>query len=507
MTNEKPAIAVDAAPARLSPNGILLLILLLGLGLRLAGWNIIDTIYKDSVGYVSSAATWKTSDFLRNPYQEPLHLLAIRGVHKLLFPHEVVSDPINHSSWELAAFSVDLFFSLASIGVLFAIGKRLHSPAAGLWAAFFLAVQPFGIIYTINGLTEATYVFFLLTSLYFAMLARPDRKLDFFWLGLWIILGLLTRKDGIILPGIIGIYIFIMKDVKFTAKIKLLLSFSTGLACITGIYLSIGGEFNWLCSSAHFRNWSEFLKKITAGSANPSALLLGTVWQPSRLQVLYLPLSGWIKLSGFFPAFLFIAFLLKPKRFSENRQAWLFILAFLFQLVLVFVFTARIDYFSKRYLYAAAVVIFPPAGVVLTRLLESICEKKQLKNPAIPSRIAFGITFVTLTWALLLSCFHMRHPEIQSAAHWIASNTPPDSLVVVSDNRIGYYCKRKSTYLAAIGSQQYKHGYVTIYYKKNEKQKMHRKLTALATNRKFHLELLKTIATSKKEIQIYQFGQ
>jgi hypothetical protein len=432
----------------------------------------------------------------------------------VLFPHEAILSPINHSSWEYSAVIVDVLFSLASIGILYGMGKKLHSTAAGLWAAFFLAVQPFGVTYAINGLTEPTYVFFLLTSLYFVLLARSSCKFDFFLIGMWVLLPLLVRKDGIVLPAIIGTYIFALKDMKFSGKIRTFFTFLSGIGLATGIYLLIGGRFNWIGHFVFALDWNAILQKITLGLAGNTTAILATTWNPHWVEIVYLPLTGWFKLAGFFPAILFIVYLFQPSRFCPSRRAWLFIFAFLFQLALVYAFTIGFDLLATRYLYPATVVLFPIAGAVLTQLLGEIRIKIKRENSLVPSIVVGGIIFITLVSCLLVSCFHLRHPEIRSAANWLASNTPRDSIAMVTDNRIGFYSERKDVFVsehfyndvltATFKSQEIDRCYLAVFIDKKEAQTIHDRLAETAKNFKFEPVLVKKTMASKKEVEIYK---
>ncbi|NLE30039.1 MAG: glycosyltransferase family 39 protein [Phycisphaerae bacterium] len=493
---------------------ILMMIVFLGLGVRLVGWNIIDTIYRDTVGYIECAAKWQQSHFLKSSYQEPLHILVIRTAHRLLFPHESVGVPLNPASWELAAVTADILFSLGSIMVLYGLGKRLHSPAAGLWAAFFLAIQPFGVIYAINGLTEPVYVFFMLTSLYFALTANPHCKFHFFLIGMWMFLSLLVRKDGIILPGVIGAYIFVLKEVKFIGKIKLFFSFLLGIVFVTGVFLLIGGQFNWLGYFVFAVDWNAIFQKTLFRSAGDTAMILATMRNPHWLEILYLPPAGWVKLAGYFPAIFFMMFLCKRGNFHFNRSALLFVFAFFFQLALVYAFTVKFDFFTTRYLYPATVVVFPVAGAVLAHLLGNLNAKMRQGNIIQVSVVAGGIIFITLVSTLMVSCFHLRRPEIQAAAQWLAVNTPTDSVVGVTDNRIGFYCRRAPHFISEyfyedilrsmLSSTQLDRCYLAVYFDKKEPKEIHQRLMNVATLFKFEPVLVKSVDFPKKQVDLYK---
>ena len=112
-----------------------------------------------------------------------------RSLHMLELP---VAAYVAGLGWRVCGGSLDawgrgqaVFFSLASIAVLFAFVRRRHGPIAGAMAAAALALSPISMIYGQSFMLEASLVFFLV-----AAFAALDRWLDGrYWVWLPLLLG------------------------------------------------------------------------------------------------------------------------------------------------------------------------------------------------------------------------------------------------------------------------------------------------------------------------------
>jgi len=488
----------------------LILILLLGLGLRITCWNIQDTLYEDSIGYIMDASTLTSDSLLRSQFQEPLHPLILRLAHKIFFPGDVSTNPVNPAAWQTAAFAATLTFSLLSIILIYILGTQLHSKTAGAWAALFTALQPYGIIYAVNGLTESSYIVFFLLALCLALRKSPSLNRLLILAGMSSFLALLIRKDGVILPGIFVVYLLLQKDRSLTNRFLGLLLFFLGFLGGAACYASIGGRFYWL---------TPYLSSLTAVWRLPifdrtplSVLPLATIWGVSHSKIPFLLLAGWFKLSGFIPATLFVLFFLYPRCWSSSRKTLLPLFAFVFQIALVVGFTLKMGYFTTRYLFPAAVVTFPVAGIALAEMLKKIREKYptwSLTQASLPFAL---LTLAILIPSVLVSAYHQRRPEILAAAHWIATNSPPDSVLYAGDNRIGFYCLRKNfsvspllfrDVMASIHNYRGKNCYLALYFSPSARQTVLQTLSGTAAALNFKPHRIHVIRTPKKEIEIY----
>ncbi len=121
----------------------------------------------------------------------PLWLFAITPVYFLFG---------NSHPW----FSIHLIISLAAffdIAAAFFIYKtlgKLGKPNVGFWAAAFYAVNPYGLLHTMNGLETAMNNFFLALLVYFSVKADLEwLKKNWFLLGCVCGLTLLSRTDNV----------------------------------------------------------------------------------------------------------------------------------------------------------------------------------------------------------------------------------------------------------------------------------------------------------------------
>jgi hypothetical protein len=503
-----------SASSTFSPSRVLLVILLLAFSIRLVCWNLIDTIYRDSVRYLLQASGINSSRLLQSCPERPGHPLALFLTHKILFPHETQPDPspLNPFAWELTAFVTGLIFSLASVAMVYALGRQVHSIAAGLWAAFFLAVLPFGVTYSIHGLTEPTYIFFFLVSLYGALRASPEKPFQLLLLGVWIFLTLLVRKDAVILPPVIGIYLLSQSDLKFSVRLKLLMIFFCGTVLAVIAFSLCGGRLTWLFAQIPALDFNRLSKSLAAIAASGPFPPLATTWLTHRIQLGYLPLLGWFTMSGIVPAVFFLLFLARPRVFQMNRGSRLLVLAMVSQVLMVVAFTAGMGYFTTRYLFPAAVAILPVAGAVTVHLLDRLKVKYRMENSALAPLAAALVLLAFWIPNALVSSYHQRQPEIRAAADWVFAHTPGDSHLLVTDNRIGFYSRRNFSIVDNVIYMDVLSGaltlapdksYMAMFYKDSEKAEILQRLADRAQVYHFKPLPLHSITCPNKKIDIF----
>jgi hypothetical protein len=501
---------VSPASSTFPPSRVLLVILILAFTIRLVCWNLIDTIYRDSVGYILQASGIDSARILQSCPEEPGHPVALFLAHKVLFPHErqTVPSPPNPFAWELVAFVTGLVFSLASVAVVYVIGRQVHSTPAGLWAAFFLAILPFGVTYSIHGLTEPTYIFFFLTSLYGTLWARPQKPFHFFLLGAWIFLALLVRKDAVILPPVIGIYLLSQSGLKYSARLKLLTVFFCGTLLAIIAFSLCGGRLNWLFSPISALDFNRVYKSLVAITASSPFPPLATIWLTHLTQLSFLPVLGWFKMSGIVPAVFFILFLARPRMFPMNHGSRLLVLAMFGQIALVMAFSAGIGYFTTRYLFPAAVVILPIAGAVTVRLLDRLKVKCGMENSALAPPAAALVLLVFWIPSVLLSSYHQRQPEIRAAADWIFAHTPPETFILAPDNRIGFYCRRPcDTFYSTVNTKPQRNPFLlALLYKKTEGPNLPYWLQFLNLDQTMKAERVNVFSGRKNEVGLFRLS-
>lgn len=408
--------------------------------IRLACWNLVDVVNRDTVWFIRCAQQL-TSTTLRTSFtQEPIHPILIRGVHAVLFPHGTDSGIVNPLSWELAAFLVGIIFTLICIWLLYAITSHLYSPSAGLWAAFFFALQPYAVRYSINGLSELPYTGVMLMGVFLTIKSVAHRRAYLLLAGVCCVLLVLIRKEGIILSAAVVTYLLFQTEVAFRKRFGLILLFLAGILSAMLVYWLMGGRFNWVRDYLTLMTWTRIRQHLF--STVPGVLLAST---PVRnpYQLAFDMIAGWVKLSGIVPAALFVVYLFRHKEQTRGSGTGLLLLILCFHLATVFIWASGFGLFVTRYLFPATVVIFPIAFGTLVDLFHS-AEHKWAGSSLFLSRaaaLAFLPVFVSES---LANAWHDRRPEIPAVAKWLVENTPKDAVILAGDNRIGFYCGRLS---------------------------------------------------------------
>ncbi len=416
----------------------LILIFLLAILIRLIGWNMMDFVYRDTVNFIVHAAGFSI-DSLRDPLQEPIHPLLIAAIHRIFFPHAAEIGPLNSSSWELSAFLNGMIFTILILWLLYEIGRFVHSPAAGLAAAFFFAVQPYGIKYGINGLSEIPYLAFILLSLYLAMRLDMQKRWPVLLTGLCVGVVFFIRKEGIILLPVISLYLLGQTQIKLSRRIQLITALLTGTILTILLYLALGGKFAWL--DFYFDlYWRKIRQQVASQGITTSPFILANMWLTKSIEYFVLPFD-WIRLTGFIPGILFFVFLLRFRRIQINRGWSLLVLYLVFHFSMAFAIVWITKLIVARYLFPAGVVIFPLAAIPAVEILARLNHRYPGANNQFPLYCALVISII-MSVETFKSCYNGRRGEILAATRWIAAHTPPDAILLTTDDRIGFYSSR-----------------------------------------------------------------
>ncbi len=178
--------------------GALAIIVWLAIDLRSETAVIDQLIWPDSTQYLRFADDIRELRFLESDYDldqgfstsrrlPPVYpaLITLFGV--------LLGDPV------IAGVCISFAMSIASIVLMFFIGRRLHSNIAGLLAAGFMAFNPFILKYATSVLTESTFTFLFVAGCYAAILAVERKS---YWLtavaGVSCALSFLTREIGLV---------------------------------------------------------------------------------------------------------------------------------------------------------------------------------------------------------------------------------------------------------------------------------------------------------------------
>lgn len=108
---------------------------------------------------------------------------------------------------KINAFYVSIFFSIASILLIYALGRLMYSRAVGLLSALILTLDPISIICSQKIWMESLIVFLTTATLYVAIKAIKTQKHHLFiWSGIISGLGASTKYTGGIATVILVVY-------------------------------------------------------------------------------------------------------------------------------------------------------------------------------------------------------------------------------------------------------------------------------------------------------------
>jgi len=185
-----------------------LLFLIVGAGAFLRLWEI------NRVGYNSDEAVYagQAAAIAQDP--ELKEIFPVFRAHPLLFQF-VLALAFQSGTSDVLGRLVSVVIGLATLCVVYLLGKLLYGPWAGLIAAFFMALMPYHVIVSRQVLLDTPLVFFATLTLYvlahFAQNQHPN------WLhavGAMMGLTFLAKETGVILLGAIYSFLALSREIR-----------------------------------------------------------------------------------------------------------------------------------------------------------------------------------------------------------------------------------------------------------------------------------------------------
>ncbi len=216
------------------------LLAILALALALRAWNLGRQNYwfDEAIAVFSARDMAFAIDFERAP---PLYFLLLRGW-----------------TWcfgesETGTRLLSLVFSVGSVGVLYAMGRRLFSGAVGLWAAFLLALSPFSIYYAQETRPYSLFLFLSLVSS-------------------WLLLEHIARRSSAVSSPWLALE-------RFRSRSSLLLYTAVSLLMVYTLYIgvvvmAVHGTVVALCARRRFSRWLLSAAAVGLGFAPWGTVLL-----------------------------------------------------------------------------------------------------------------------------------------------------------------------------------------------------------------------------------------
>ncbi len=170
---------------------IVLFLFLITLVIRLIALDRIYLIARDGIDYISISRAFLSGSFLDGlscPYP-PLYpvLIAILGGK--------IGD------MELAGKLINLILGSLTVIPIYLIGRSVYDSKVGIMGAIFFAFQPYCVRFSVDVLSDPTFLFFFVFAFYFGLKAGIEKRGNKWWsLGAGANAGLayLTRPEGIL---------------------------------------------------------------------------------------------------------------------------------------------------------------------------------------------------------------------------------------------------------------------------------------------------------------------
>lgn len=238
------------------------LTLLLGLVLRLVNLNAFG-FNSDEAVYAGQAASLAGNPLFVGEFP-------IFRAHPLLMP-TLLSPLFRSGAPDLRGRVVVALFGVATLFVVYLVGKDLYGPMTGVLAALILAVMPYHLVVSRQLLLDGPAVFWM--TLGFWLLIRFVRTNQFEWLAASAAtfgLAVLTKETAIVVTGALVLFLLISPEVRRPARaVVLALGILIGVSLIFPLAISVAGRSN---TGQNYLTW-----QLTRASNHAGTFYLTTV--------------------------------------------------------------------------------------------------------------------------------------------------------------------------------------------------------------------------------------
>ncbi|MCA9907036.1 MAG: hypothetical protein KC519_00180, partial [Anaerolineae bacterium] len=261
-------------------------------------------------------------------------------------------------------------------------------------------------------------------------------------------LATLARPEGVLLVGMIGLTLLIMRPGMTWAN---LIVWGVAAVAAFGIVLAPYLSFNLQLTGGLLPN--------TAASKRADLVLLFNAPYLSRVVDMIVPLTASGMLLLLPGALVFAAD--RVRNLRSDRKALFHLLPLAWSAALILLYAAYLPaYFQHGRYVIPAVPAFVVIGVVGTVML--INQARRGRWARVLSRalaLATVVVYVVMTLGLGLSAYQkdvsIIDHEMVTAAHWIAANLPADELLAIHDiGAVGYFAPRPVVDLAGLVSPE-----------------------------------------------------
>ncbi len=406
-------ITLEAAEKRISLGEALLnrlfLVLVLSAGAAIRLWQVnVLGLNSDEAVYAGQAAAMAQVAYLK-PFFPVFraHPLLFQFLLALVFGKFGVSD--------LWPRLLGVAFGVATLYVVYLLGSVLYGQKAGLIAALFMAVMPYHVIVTRQGLLDGPLAFCATLTLYFlARYAITQRPMWLYVTGIGMGLTFLAKETGIVLLGSIYAFLALSREI----RVRIQDAFIS--LCLMALMISPYAISMWL-SGAASTGQSYFIWQLFRRPNHTLDFYLTNVPQAIGVLVIVVALMG-------------LVLLWRERSWRERMLVWWIIIPVAFFEL----------WPTKGYQYLLPVA--PAFAILAARTLTHWSPIKE--TTAMGGRVArsvisewmpavIALTLVVTTWQAIQPMNSTSFtagtgglPGVRETGNWISANTPKGAVVL-----------------------------------------------------------------------------
>jgi hypothetical protein len=313
-----------------------------------------------------------------------------------------------------------------SVGVVYLLGKQLHSKKAGGLAAAFFSVEFLNFRYAHIAKPDATMIFLLVVSLYFANRVAQEGKLrDYLLAGLAGGLAISTKYNALfVIPALAAAHL-VFNQGNFFQRIKTNFHFLVLGEIFVVLFFFVGTPFALVDLKTFFRDL-EFVKLVvTRGDAGENYFSILAFY----VRQLFLPLPftwyanflGLTALLGFFYAL-----------YRRDRRDWV-LLSFVILHFVYFTQKTSSSLVKPHYLLPLLPVMYVFAGKFIVEMADKLAARfSQIKF----EYVLAGFLLVGPFYRTIMFNYERTQKTTGHAAReWVENNLPPHTKIL----QVGFY--------------------------------------------------------------------
>jgi 4-amino-4-deoxy-L-arabinose transferase-like glycosyltransferase len=463
---------------KLSEKQQLLLLLIMALIIRLYAAFHTPVIAKDGTIYLQNALLISSGEFSKGlEGYPPVYPTLVAIFYKMM------------GDSERAGQAVSVIFGTLALFPFYGLSKEIFGKKIASVASIFFVFQPFLVQHAGEIISESTYIFFYLSTLYMGWKALRDEKgVFYFCFGLLAALAYLTRPEGIgLLVGFLiwlpiylrlarqrfsfrlcgGVLLAIIPFVILVTPYLLHVRETTGewrlnkkrnMVVDSGLHKAIKKEPPRIDlpsdSQAPIDPEESLSQKAPVGQSRISIELNGLFeFMKGFIKTLILSL---IKFTGILHVVLFIfviVLLIQRKFFSYHFEGELF----LFFFAILYFLGMALLYVSGRHLLQVVSLFLPWSAAGLLELAERFGSGVNINIEVrdLRMKVSTSALLIALTIGILLPKTLASHRadklSLKEAALWIKSQKVSSPAILSTDSRVAYYAEGRHIQLAHEG--------------------------------------------------------